>query len=157
MPHTRNTLSDETRTMIVELLDARLSDLVVLATHMKQAHWHVRGANFIGVHELLDRIADDVREYADMVAERAMMLGGTVHGTASAAAANTVLEPYPTDLLDSAKHVVHSAEHLAKVGGVCRTAIGTSSEHGDEATADLFTEITRGLDKWLWFIEAHEG
>lgn len=157
MPHTRNSLPAETRTAVVELLNARLADLVVLGTHMKQAHWHVRGANFIGVHELLDRIAEDVRQYADLVAERAMQLGGVAIGTAGHAAHATVLPRYPTDIHESAAHIAASAEQLAAAGAGCRAAITTAGEHGDEVTADIFTEVTRGLDKWLWFIEAHES
>ena len=44
---------------------------------------------------------------------------------------------------------------LAAFGERARRAIAETDELGDADTADIFTEVSRGTDKWLWFVEAH--
>ena len=152
---TKNDLSEDIRVQAVALLNARLADCVDLQTQTKQAHWNVKGPNFIALHELFDNINDDVEEYIDTIAERAVQLGGVAEGTARIVATRSSRAEYPTKAEDGVSHVDALSSALAFVGKAVRTAINQANELGDLDTADLFTEISRRLDKWLWFVEAH--
>jgi starvation-inducible DNA-binding protein len=152
---TRNDLPETTRSQIVELLNRRLADAVDLATQVKVGHWNVKGPNFIGLHKLFDDIHADTGDYADLIAERVVQLGGIAEGTARIAAERSELQEYPTGVLPGDSHVDALSIGLAMFAARTRKAIDLSAEVGDQATADIFTEITRGLDKWLWFVEAH--
>ena len=152
---TKNDLSEATRVKTVELLNARLADCKDLQTQTKQAHWNVKGPNFIALHELFDKINEDVEEYVDDIAERAVQLGGVAEGTARMVAKRTSLTEYPLSAADGRSHVEALSSALAAFGKAARQAIGEANELGDLDTADLFTEVSRGIDKWLWFVEAH--
>ena len=151
---TRNDLPEECRAAVIELLDERLADAVDLQTQMKQAHWNVKGPTFISLHELFDKINEDVEDYVDDLAERLVQLGGVAHGTARQAAARSHLAEYPA-VRDGHQHTEAVTMALAGFGTSIRAAIDRADEAGDKDTADLFTEISRGVDKWLWFVEAH--
>src|SRR5262245_3454239 len=152
MYKTQNDLPEQARTKLVELLNARLADAIDLQTQIKQAHWNVKGPNFIALHELFDKINEDVEDYVDDIAERAVQLGGVAEGTARIAAKRSSLGEYPTNTVDGRDHVEALSSVLAAFGKSVRKAIDDSC---DLDTADLFTEISRGTDKWLWFVEAH--
>ncbi len=152
---TKNDLSEATRVKVVELLNARLADAVDLQTQTKQAHWNVKGPNFIALHELFDKIYEDVLDYVDEIAERAVQLGGVAEGTARMAAKRSSLSEYPAAAVDGRSHVEALSSVLAAFGKSARQAIDTANDLADLDTADLFTEISRGIDKWLWFVEAH--
>jgi len=152
---TKNDLSEEIRTKMVALLNARLADALDLETQTKQAHWNVKGSNFIALHELFDDIHEDVGGYVDEIAERAVQLGGQVHGTARAAAGASKLPEYPLNISCSKEHVAALSTALAAFGKLVRQAIDDSDQTGDADTADLFTGASRGIDKWLWMVEAH--
>jgi starvation-inducible DNA-binding protein len=152
---TKNDLPEAQRTQLVELLNARLADAIDLQTQMKQAHWNVKGPQFFQLHELFDKINEDVEEYVDEIAERAVQLGGTTAGTARAVAERSQLAEYPQGIANGRDHVVAVSNALAAFGKLARRAIDQSSELRDADTADIFTEISRGVDKWLWFVEAH--
>jgi len=152
---TRNDLAETTRSRIVNLLNRRLADAVDLATQVKAGHWNVKGANFIGLHKLFDDVHADVSGYADLIAERIVQLGGIAEGTARVAAERSELREYPSGVLPGDAHVDAVSIALAAFATRTRKAIDLSAEAGDQATADIFTEITRGTDKWLWFVEAH--
>jgi starvation-inducible DNA-binding protein len=152
---TKNDLSEATRVKTVELLNARLADCKDLQTQTKQAHWNVKGPNFIALHELFDKINDEMEEYVDEIAERAVQLGGVAEGTARMVAKRTTLTEYPLNAADGRSHVEALSSALAAFGKLARKAIGEANELGDLDTADLFTEVSRGIDKWLWFVEAH--
>lgn len=152
---TKNDLSAATREAAIKLLNARLADLGDLQTQAKQAHWNVKGPHFIALHELFDQIYTAVGEYVDEVAERLVQLGGTAYGTARSIAANSSLAEYPLDVYDGEDHVDALSTVIAAAGAQARKAIDQADELGDADTADLFTGISRGLDKWLWFVEAH--
>jgi len=151
---THNDLSEERRNSTVEILDARLADAVDLQTQMKQAHWNVKGPNFIALHELFDKVNEDVEGYVDDLAERVVQLGGVAHGTARQVAGRSTLSEYPP-ARDGRAHVEAVTAALASFGAKVRAAIDLTDQLGDRDTADLFTEISRGVDKWLWFVEAH--
>jgi starvation-inducible DNA-binding protein len=149
-----NDLPAEARSSLIDLLDERLADAVDLQTQMKQAHWNVKGPTFFQLHELFDKINEDAEEYVDLIAERAVQLGGLVHGTARQSASRSTLPEYPL-VKEGRQHVDAVTTALAAFGRNVRAAIDRSEKLGDKDTADIFTEISRGVDKWLWFVEAH--
>ena len=152
---TKNDLPEATRVKAIELLNARLADAIDLQTQTKQAHWNVKGPNFIGLHELFDKINEEIDEYVDEIAERAVQLGGVAEGTARVVAKRSTLPEYPLNIADGRSHVEALSSALAAFGKGARKAINETNDLGDLDTADLFTEVSRGIDKWLWFVEAH--
>jgi starvation-inducible DNA-binding protein len=152
---TKNDLPEKTRTQLVELLNARLADAIDLQTQMKQAHWNVKGPNFIALHELFDKINEDVEDYVDLIAERAVQLGGVALGTARSIVQRSQLKEYPLGIGNGRDHVEAVASALATFGKAVRQAIDASDGLHDKDAADIFTEVSRGVDKWLWFVEAH--
>jgi starvation-inducible DNA-binding protein len=155
MLKTRNSLDLKTRQKVTDLVQDRLSDAIDLQTQMKQAHWNIKGPHFIGLHKLFDEINEAVEEYVDEIAERAVQLGAVVHGTARAVAKNSSLKEYPLDIVVDTDHVQAVSAALATFGKNAREAIDAADKLGDKDTADLFTDVSRGVDKWLWFVEAH--
>ncbi|MEM1417040.1 MAG: DNA starvation/stationary phase protection protein Dps [Myxococcota bacterium] len=143
------------REKLVALLNARLADLADLQTQAKQAHWNVKGPAFVALHELFDSIADSVEDCVDLVAERVTVLGGVARGTARMAAASSTLGEYPANAAEGTAHVDALATAVATAGKHVRAAIGEAGAIGDAGTEDLFTEVSRGLDKHLWLLEAH--
>jgi starvation-inducible DNA-binding protein len=152
---TKNDLTEGIRVKVVELLNARLADAIDLQTQTKHAHWNVKGPNFIALHELFDKIDEEVEDYVDVLAERAVQLGGVAAGTARMVAKATSLPEYPASAVDGRNHVEALSSALAAFGKAARQGITRADELGDLDTADVFTEISRGIDKWLWFVEAH--
>ena len=152
---TKNDLSEAIRVKAVELLNARLADCIDLQTQTKQAHWNVKGPNFIALHELFDKINEEVEDYVDDIAERVVQLGGVAEGTARMVAKRSALAEYPANAVDGRSHVEALSTALAAFGNAARKAIDEANDLCDLDTADLFTEVSRGIDKWLWFVEAH--
>jgi len=152
---TKNDLSEAIRVKAIALLNARLADCIDLQTQCKQAHWNVKGPNFIALHELFDKINEEVEDYVDDIAERAVQLGGVAEGTARLVAKRTTLTEYPAGTTDGRSHVEALSSALAAFGKWARKGIDEANELDDLDTADLFTEVSRGIDKWLWFVEAH--
>lgn len=152
---TRNDIPGTRRSKLVALLNRSLADAVDLQTQTKAAHWNVKGAGFIALHKLFDEIHTSVAEYVDAIAERAVQLGGIAEGTVRVAARRSELQEYPLDIAADRQHVEALAAVLAAFGARVRAAIGDADALGDPGTADLFTEISRGVDKALWFVEAH--
>jgi starvation-inducible DNA-binding protein len=152
---TENDLPKAARTELIALINSRLADAVDLYTQLKQAHWNVKGPHFIGLHELFDQIAEEVEGYVDSIAERAVQLGGIALGTAKVVAAKSRLEEYPLLIRDGAAHVEAVARALSTFGREARLAIDEATALTDADTSDLFTQVSRGIDKWLWFVEAH--
>lgn len=155
MHHTHNTLSENIRGQSVELLNRHLAAAIDLHGQIKQAHWNVRGSGFGAVHELFDNIAVEVETYSDLIAERAGALGGTAHGTIQVAADRSFLVPYTLGVAESRQHIFALSQAVSAFGQSVREAIGLSTAYGDPGTADLFTEVCRGMDRQLWLIESH--
>ena len=155
MQPTRNTLSEKIRAQSIELLNKHLAAAIDLHAQVKQAHWNVRGPSFIAIHELFDRVSEEVESYADLIAERAGGLGGTAHGSIQVVAERSFLIPYPLGIADENQHVFAVSAALAAFGQSSREAITLATDFGDADTADLFTEISRGIDHQLWFVESH--
>jgi starvation-inducible DNA-binding protein len=152
---TKNDIPEATRVKVVELLNARLADCIDLQTQTKQAHWNVKGPSFIALHELFDKVNEAVEDYVDDIAERAVQLGGVAEGTARLVAKRSSLAEYPAQAVDGRSHVEALSSALAAFGTAARKGIDQANELGDLDTADLFTEVSRGIDKWMWFVEAH--
>jgi starvation-inducible DNA-binding protein len=152
---TKNDLAEPIRTKMAQLLNARLADAIDLQTQMKQAHWNVKGPSFIALHELFDKINEDVEDYVDLLAERVVQLGDVALGTARAVAQRSQLKEYPLQIASGRDHVEAVASALMTFGKAARAAIDASDELRDTDSADIFTEVSRGVDKWLWFVEAH--
>jgi starvation-inducible DNA-binding protein len=155
MHPTKNDLPESTRTKMVELLNARLADAIDLQTQMKQAHWNVKGPHFIALHELFDKVNEAVEEYIDEIAERCVQIGGQALGTARTVAKASSLAEYPTQISAGHEHVAAVSTALASFGKNVRAGIDKADEAHDKDTADIFTEVSRGIDQWLWFVEAH--
>ena len=152
---TRNDMPHRTRETMITLLNQQLADTFDLYSQTKQAHWNVKGLAFYQLHLLFDEVADSIFEYVDMIAERVTALGGYATGTARMAASASRLAEFPTDLTDGRQFVAVLAERFAQYGASTRDAINIAAEDGDQSTSDLFTEISRTVDKQLWFLEAH--
>jgi starvation-inducible DNA-binding protein len=155
MYETENDLPLKRRSELNALMNLRLASAVDLQTQLKQAHWNVKGPSFIGLHELFDKIDEAVEYYVDTIAERIVQLGGVAEGTARIAAARSRLPEYPLTIADGLAHVEAVARALSSFGQEARATIPEATALDDADTADLFTEVSRGIDKWLWFVEAH--
>lgn len=152
---TKNSLPADVRTQVCQLLNQRLADAIELQTQCKQAHWNVKGPSFIALHELFDKVAGGASDYADLVAERIVQLGGMAEGTSRVAAQRTTLVDYPLTISTGEEHVAALSDALSEFGRSARIAIEEMNELEDAGSADILTEISRGADKWLWMVESH--
>lgn len=152
----KNDLPAATRAQTSLMLNQCLANCIDLQTQCKQARWNVKGSNFIGLHKLFDEINEAVEGYVDLLAERIVQLGGIAEGTARAVAGRSKLEEYPLCLTSSDEHVEALSSALAGFGRAVRHGIEEMEELKDAGSADLLTEISRGVDQWLWFVEAHQ-
>jgi len=152
---TRNNISQQHRVELITLLNQQLADAFDLYSQVKQAHWNIKGSHFIQLHELFDKLAEELEEPVDMLAERITALGGIALGTARLAAQHSRLSELPQDNFDGLVLVKELVDRYATLATSTRAAIETANANQDAATSDLFTEIVRELDKALWFLEAH--
>ncbi len=157
MNPTKHGLDPETRSSAIDLLNARLADVIDIELQAKQAHWNVKGPNFIGLHELFEEVAVAAAKFKDEIAERAVTLGGVAVGTVQAAVERTTLPPYPIEAQDWHSHVDCVSSALARFGSALRQGIEDADQLGDAVTADLLTEVAQAIDKYMWLVEAHRG
>lgn len=150
-----NDLPADRREALVALLNQSLANTFDLFSQTKQAHWNVKGPEFYHLHLLFDEIAGELAEFVDEIAERATALGGYATGTVRMAASSSTLPEYPTDAIASLDHIRALVERFAAYAAHVREGIDKSDELEDKDTADLYTEISRTVDKRLWFLEAH--
>lgn len=148
-------INEGARDHLVEMLDRDLACTFDLMSQVKQAHWNVKGKQFYPLHLLFDEIAGELLGFVDDLAERITSLGGYAHGTTRMAAEHSCLPEYPTGIVDGPEHVAALVERFGVYAGRLRTAIGESEHSGDPTTSDLYIEISRAVDKRLWFLEAH--
>lgn len=148
-------LEDNARKTSITELNARLADALALSAAIKQAHWNVKGRNFIAVHELFDTVFSRLQEHVDLMAERIQVLDGVAIGTVEKVAKASSLKEYPTDLTKSEDHIKAVCERMRDYGAKVRAAIDATADAGDANTADLFTAASRTADKDLWFMESH--
>lgn len=155
MFRTANDLAEPVRERMIALCNAQLADSLDLYSQLKQAHWNVKGKDFFQLHELFDELAAHALEWVDLIAERATALGGEAKGTVRLAAAASRLPEYPGDITEGMEHVAALVARMGAYAATTRAAIDQATEAGDQATADLFAEVSRQADKDLWFLEAH--
>lgn len=155
MHQTHNDTAASAKAVSMKLLNACLADGIDLALAVKQAHWNLKGPQFIGVHLMLDGFRDQLDDLNDKMAERISALGGTALGTTQAVAKATTLAAYPIDIYGVEDHLLALLERWGKVASAVRQAIDKTDDAGDVGSSDLFTEASRALDKMMWFIEAH--
>jgi len=146
---TMNDLPENVRSQVSDLLNNRLAEAIDLQTQVKQAHWNVKGPQFIALHKLFDEINDAVVEYVDLLAERVVQLGGTAEGTARVVAERSELPEYPLTISTGEEHVWALSSALSNFGERIRRAIDQTADLGDVDSSDICTEISRGTDKWL--------
>jgi starvation-inducible DNA-binding protein len=152
---TRNDLPEDARRQVVAVLNGVVADLLDLYSQTKHAHWNLKGPNFIGLHKLLDELAEGVEGQADEAAERATALGGVVLGTVRMSAATTRLSDFPADVFSTRTVAQVLADRYAAAGKLVRGGIDTADALDDKATADLLTDVSRLLDKSTWLLESH--
>src|SRR2546422_2137127 len=114
------------------------------------------GPTFIALHKLFDEINEDVEAYVDLIAERIVQLGGIAEGTVGVVEGRSTLVDYPLTLSTGAEHVAALSDALAMFGRTVRLGIEELNELEDADSTDILTEISRGVDKWLWFVEAQQ-
>jgi starvation-inducible DNA-binding protein len=153
---TKNDLPESTRVEVIPLLNQRLAECIDLQLQCKQAHWNVKGPAFIGLHKLFDEIYEAVEGYVDLIAERIVQLGGIAEGTVGAVEGRSKLVDYPLTLSTGAEHVAALSDALSGFARVARLGIEEMQELEDADSADVLTDISRGVDQWLWFVEAHQ-
>jgi len=153
---TKNDLPESTRVEVIPLLNQRLAECIDLQLQCKQAHWNVKGPGFIGLHKLFDEVYEAVEEYVDLIAERIVQLGGVAEGTIGAVEGRSTLVDYPLRLTTGAEHVAALSDALSGFARAARVGIEEMDELKDADSADMLTDISRGVDKWLWFVEAHQ-
>ena len=152
---TNNNTKDNAKAVSMVLLEQSLANGLDVANMTKQAHWNLKGPQFIGIHLMLDQFRDQQDEWNDSMAERIVQLGGTAKGSTQAVGERTRLPAYPLDIYAIADHIKALIDRYAQHANTVRRSIDEADEAGDPDTADLFTEVSRGLDKQLWFLEAH--
>ena len=139
---------------VIELLNLALANLGDLYTQSKQAHWNVKGTQFYQLHLLFDAVADSAEEHWDDVAERAVQIGGYARGTSRMTARASQLPEWPENAGDGAAYVKALTERFMFVAVFLREAIDTAAGLGDADSADLFTEISRKIEKSLWMLQS---
>lgn len=155
MHQTKMSLPEKTRIESIAFLNKSLASGSDMYAQLKQAHWNIKGMNFIALHLLLDQIAEEVEEQVDLIAERITAMGGTALGTLQEAVKNSALFAYPVDIFEAKDHLEHLTVNMAAFGELCRNDIKSTEEIGDVVTSDLYIALVKMLDKNLWFLEAH--
>jgi starvation-inducible DNA-binding protein len=153
---TKNDLPESIRLEVIPLLNQRLAECIDLQTQCKQAHWNVKGPSFIGLHKLFDEINESVEGYVDLIAERIVQLGGIAEGTIGAVEGRSTLVDYPLAIATGAEHVAALSDALSGFARAARVGIEEMQELKDADSADMLTDVSRGVDQWLWFVEAHQ-
>lgn len=155
MNPTKIDLTPDHRKQVCELLNERLADIIDLTQQARQAHWNVKGANFIALHELFDELYSAMAAHTDSIAERIVMLGGDAEGRIFAVAKTSTLSRYPDGIHAWRDHVEAISSALAQFAKSVREGIDQTAGLHDAGTSDLLTGLSRDVDKYLWFVEAH--
>lgn len=155
MHDTKIDIPKAARKELVEMLNQHVADNADLYSQAKQAHWNVKGTDFFQLHELFDEVAEAVEGFTDELAERVAALGGVALGTVRMAAQATSLPEYPVDITSGQAHLEAMIERFAAYAASTRAAANRAGELGDPTSEDLFIEISRAVDKHLYFLESH--
>ena len=155
MHKTKNDLPLEIRTNSIEHLQSGLVQLLDLSLQAKQAHWNLKGLCFIALHELFDKVNEELLALADLTAERIAALGGVPDGTIGMIQKESKMKTYPINIFREQEHLEVFSENLSIACAMSRSSIDATASHNDLGTSDLFTEASRKLDHLLWLIESH--
>ena len=156
MSRQNKVLPEEQQAKLIELLNRRLADTIDLQLQSRQAYWNVKGPHFMALRVLFEKVSQGVEEYADQIAEHIVQLGGIAEGTAQAVARRTSLDEYWLATTNGQGHIHALSTTLTAFGKHARYASEQATLLQDTDTADIFTEIARGIDKWLWFVETSQ-
>ncbi|HEU4616249.1 MAG TPA: DNA starvation/stationary phase protection protein Dps [Kofleriaceae bacterium] len=154
MYKTPSQLPETSRTALVETLNARLADGLDLHSHIKVAHWNVRGPQFPTLHPLFEQFATQLAAHNDALAERAVTLGGLAAGSVRHVAKHSRLADYPVDVTRDLDHVRLLAERFDTYLEGVRESRGIAEKLGDTDTVDLLTGVVTELEKNAWFLRA---
>jgi starvation-inducible DNA-binding protein len=157
MTKKKNALPEEQQAKLIELLNRSLADAIALQLQSRQAYWNVKGPHFRTLRELFNEVVQGVEEYANRMAERIVQLGGMAEGTVHAVARRSSVDEYLLVITDgNNSHIAALTATLAAFSKQARYASEQATELKDADTADIFTEIARGIDKWLWLVETSQ-
>ena len=145
----------EIRLYVMQLLQQTLVCTIDLRSHVQQACWNVKGHDFVSLHALFATMATELDAYAAMVAERLVVLGGMARGTVRTVAMHSTLPEYPDVLMDGDAHVRALVERFAPYAATLRADIAHAAAVEEAGSAAIYTDISRGIDKRLWFLEAY--
>jgi len=148
-------LPPEIRLYMVQLLNQTLACTIDLRSQVKQACWNVKGKDFSLLHPLFATIVIELAAYTDLVAERIVVLGGVLRGTARTAATQSKLPEYPDALVEGDAHVLALVERFAHYATTLREGIALAADVEDAGSAALYTDLSRKIDKQIWILEAH--
>lgn len=148
-------LPEETKAQLIDTLNGVLATTSDLRSQVKQAHWNIKGPQFVSRHELFDSLAARLHDYADNIAERAATLGGYAMGTVRQSAEHSKLPEYDLRAVDGKHHIRTLVDRYSDYNRLIRNAVGEAQEHNDPATEDLYTEILRHTELDMWFLESH--
>ena len=155
LPPVRSDMPSEIRLYVIQLLQQTLACSVDLRSQVKQACWNVKGHDLVLLHALFATMATELGVHIDLVAERLVVLGGVAWGTARTAATHSTLPEYPGAIMDGDAHVRALAERFAPYATALRADIAHATEVEDAGSAAIYTDISRGVDKRLGFLEAY--
>ena len=156
MSKKNNVLHEEQQAKIIELLNRRLADTIDLQLQSRQAYWNVKGPHFMALRELFDKVTGGVEEYANLIAERIVQLGGKAEGTVQAVAGRSSLDRYWLSTAEGNGHIDALSTTLTDFGRHAHYASAQASELNDADSAAILTEIGRGIDKWLWLVSTNQ-
>jgi len=152
---TKIDIPPEIRTYVITLLNRTLACTLDLWSHVKQAAWNVKGKEFSQLHTLFGAIVPELETYADMMAERIVVLGGVAQGTARTVTTQSTLPEYPGDIGEGTAHLLALAERFAHYTTAIRESIAHAADVGEADTAAIYTDSSRGADRRLHILEAH--
>jgi starvation-inducible DNA-binding protein len=148
-------LPESVRCSTIALLNQTLAATLDLKSQVKHARWNVKDPKFSMLQQLFAEIATEIEDFANLVAERIAALGGIAVGTVRITALTSDLPEYPITIANGNEHLAVLVEQFAHYGRSVRHNINEAMGWGDVGTSDLYTEVSRAIDKRLWFLEAH--
>lgn len=148
-------LPEASRAPIIASLNRALASTIDLHLQVKQAHWNIKGAQFVARHQLFDKLAATLRDQADIVAERTATLGGYAEGTARLTATGSALPEYDLKAVNGNDHVRALVERYGVFAEQIRQGIDTAESHKDPVTADIYVQTLRQAELDMWFLESH--
>jgi starvation-inducible DNA-binding protein len=152
---TRIDIPLEIRAYVITLLQQTLACTVDLRSQVKQAAWNLKGTDIFPLQALFTTIAIELDDYTDLVAARLTALGGVARGTVRMAVAQSTLPEYPEDLVAGTAHVRALAERFALYATAIRADIVHAMDVEDTGTANLYTDISRGIETRLGELDAY--